>query len=536
LISLKDSSFKFRSYILPISELQNASSALGNVWAEPDVDGTFRHYRPIGSFKGSVVQGLPVALFNSIHPDINLGDWLKPFLDQEKRLSVKYYGGNGTIPTVPVANVLSSMIAIEEGREPLINLDFFRDSYVLVGYTAPGLYDLKPTTMDKRYRGVEFNATILANLLERNFVKKASFPTNFCLIVVFIFFTALSILYEADALKQLLACLVVIFFFFITHFVFAYGNVWTLQVVPFAGIVLTVILTLAYQFTTEGRRRRFIKNAFSHYLENAVVDIILADPESLKLGGEKKETTILFSDIKGFTTLSESLNPTILVQFLNEYLTAITSVILATNGTLDKYLGDAVMAFWNAPISIPDHAEKAVEAALQCQLALEILNLDFQGRYGFSIETRIGINTGEVAVGNFGSEKRFDYTVIGDAANLASRLEGLNKVFNTNILVSETTKNKCNSSKTFREVGLVQVVGKTKGIAVFEPLLDSAGIEEFNLAYQLFKEGKLLSSYEKFKLLKNDKVAAAYCKRIEEEGLSDVAGPNWSPIWVLTSK
>ena len=222
------------------------------------------------------------------------------------------------------------------------------------------------------------------------------------------------------------------------------------------GLAGAVILNYA----TEGRKKAFIKKAFRHYLSPAVIERILEDPSQLKLGGERKELTILFSDLEGFTTISEKLDPENLTSLLNLVLSDMTEIILDEGGTLDKYEGDAIIAFWNAPIDQPDHAERACRAALKCQQKIRERQEEYSSKAGAPIRMRIGINTGAVVVGNMGSAKRFDYTVLGDAANLASRLEGANKFFGTRIMVSEQTWKKTSGRFAGRRLGLVRVAGE----------------------------------------------------------------------------
>ena len=190
-----------------------------------------------------------------------------------------------------------------------------------------------------------------------------------------------------------------------------------------------------------------------------MIDQLLDSPDGLKLGGERRELSIYFSDIAGFSSFSERLDPEQLTAFLNDYLSAMTDIIQGHGGTVDKYIGDAVVAFWNAPLHQEGHACSAAQAAVDCQLCLNEKRAGYLETYETNLQVRIGINTGDVTVGNMGSSKRFDYSILGDAANLASRLEGVNKVFGTDILISESTWLQLQDTMPGREVGRVQVVG-----------------------------------------------------------------------------
>ena len=228
---------------------------------------------------------------------------------------------------------------------------------------------------------------------------------------------------------------------------------------------------LLFNYATEGRQKAFVKQAFRHYLGPDVIDQIIEDPGRLKLGGEKRDLTIYFSDIEGFSTFSERLDAPTLTALLNEYLTEMSRIILEEGGYLDKYIGDAVVAFWNAPLGQPDHAARGVRAALRGQRRLAERRAEWAERYGAEIRMRVGLHRGVVTVGNMGSDERFNYTILGDAANLASRLEGANKAFHSYVLVSEAVWNEASSAGFGgRELGRLRVVGRGAAVRVFEPM------------------------------------------------------------------
>jgi adenylate cyclase len=253
-------------------------------------------------------------------------------------------------------------------------------------------------------------------------------------------------------------------------------------VVPFQGsLILTFGACLGYRGVTEGRQKRFIKGVFAKYVPPSVVDKMIADPKLLTLGGEQREITAVFTDIAGFTTISEKLDPKTLVEFLNQYLDKLTRIIFKYGGTLDKYEGDAIIAFFGAPVALPNHREAACLAAIEMQKAAGEISAIWRARCGAEIVTRVGIHSGQAVVGNMGSDLRFDYTAIGDTMNLASRLEGANKFFGTKILASESTisplslggrgegvRGICEHDILFRPLARVKVKGKTQGVGVYE--------------------------------------------------------------------
>lgn len=312
--------------------------------------------------------------------------------------------------------------------------------------------------------------------------------------------------------------------------------------VPVLGSFLALAAGFGFQFQLEGRQHRFIKNAFQFYVSASVIDKIVDDPARLALGGEKRDLTIFFSDIKGFTSISEALDASQLLHLLNEYLTLMTETVLETGGTVDKYVGDAVVAFWNAPLSVPDHAEQAARAAILCQQRLAAKRPYFKEQYKVDLKTRIGLNSGLTNVGNFGSQTRFNYTMIGDAANLASRLEGVNKAFGTSILISHSTYSGLSKNIICRKVGGIQVIGKAEVVTVYEPYMPDLknfsldSLPQYMTGIDAFARGDLDEAARAFSGLSEDPVAESYLERIKEERVLQKDGAVWSPVWVMKDK
>jgi adenylate cyclase len=319
-------------------------------------------------------------------------------------------------------------------------------------------------------------------------------------------------------------------------------GIWILMAVPLAIAVVTVTLCFAYQYQLEGRQHRFLRHAFKHYVSSAVIDQLVENPASLAIGGERRELTIFFSDIAGFTTISETIEPAKLVRLLNMFLSEMAAIIMQSGGTVDKYVGDAIVAFWNAPLPVPDHAQRGVRAALACQRRLTELAPIFEKEFGVALKMRIGLHTGLVNVGNFGSRNRFNYTMIGDAANLASRLEGANKAFGTDILASAHTVQQLPREMARRKVADIIVVGKTNATSVYEPLTteriasEEGRITTFNEGLTLFEAGELARAKEIFAKLPNDSVAQRYIERIIGELKGSFQKEQWTAAWCLSEK
>ena len=305
-------------------------------------------------------------------------------------------------------------------------------------------------------------------------------------------------------------------------------------------------LFLLYSYFENKRRKEEaakmqIKNAFKQYVAPEIIEEILKDPNKLKLGGAKKELTIFFSDIRGFTTISEKFKPEELVHFLNEYLSAMSNIVLKNKGVIDKYIGDAIMAFWGAPIEEKDNAKLACETSLEMQIELEKLN-DKLSKKGYPhLNIGMGMNTGEVIVGNMGSNEKFDYTVIGDNVNLASRLEGLNKIYGTSIIISETTYEKVKNYFLARDIDLVRVKGKTQPVRIYELIGKISGekakiehLTMFNEALKEYRKQKFSSAQKLFKKISekysSDNVARIYIDRCIELNKKS-PGKNWDGVF-----
>ena len=436
---------------------------------------------------------------------------------------------------------MQSGLKIIEGNKPGMDLSIFKDAYVFLGVTAPGFKDLRPTPLQRDYPGVELHATMLDNLLSGDFLKEVSLYIVILWTIGFCMAAGISVRMLSKGFHDAIAAVIFLSVPFILGCIYYQSNYWMPVAATSTGIFFAIFTSIIVNYTLEGRQKRYIKNAFKQYLSPAVIERLVENPDKLALGGELREMTIFFSDIQGFTSISERLSPPELTALLNDYLTAMTDIILAEGGTIDKYEGDAIIAFWNAPLDIPDHAKRAVRAALKCGRKLMELRPGFKARIGRDIYARIGINTGQVVVGNMGSNQRFDYTFLGDAGNLASRLEGINKQFGTYIMISEYTLAQLDDEFAARELSQVRVVGRTEPIRVYEPMFKddcevrAGSLKTFAEALQKFYSGDFKDALELFKIIKDeDPAARAYA----EKCLTLINEPpeHWHGVWVMSEK
>lgn len=559
------------SAVLPIMEVAAHAALLANVTDEPDVDGIFRRGYLFRVFDGKAVPSLGFAGFlagslkagsqnaessSKGSPSVPSADRSLPVMRIEQgslhvggktvpidgggKAILRFRGPSGVYETFSAAAVIQSELRLREGKPPAIeDPSSFKDSYVFFGFSAPGLFDLRPTPISHVYPGVAIYATMLDNLLSDDFLRK---PPDSLVILC----ALLSALLGGIAVVRCTKVWHSTLYFALllpTPGVLGFAayelGYWWPVVLSETALALALVAAVVLNYATEGRQKAFIKKAFKYYLSPAVIERILEDPSQLKLGGERRELTILFSDLQGFSSISERLDPQALTSLLNDYLSDMTEIILDEGGTLDKYEGDAIIAFWNAPVAQSDHAVRACRAAIRCQRKLRERRDEFLRRTGALMHARIGINTGEVVVGNMGSRNRFDYTVLGDAANLASRLEGANKAFGTPIMIAETTFLQTKGELVCREIGLLRVVGRKTPVRVYEPTglsseTDGTEWDELHRGLTMCYEGKWAEALGIFEGLPNDPVARIYSERCRT--LAGDPTLSWDGVWSLTEK
>ncbi len=519
-----------KGLIVNLPRLQSAAKYVGHININPDSDGALRwaslvvpyqnRYFASGDVQAVRAYGGGTAL--TLHTSEGGIDGLEisgRFIstDERGRALVRYYGSEQTFATFSITDILNRNF----------DANLVKDRIVLIGATAKGIGDIRVTPYGPTFPGVEVRATIVQNLLRGDFIRRPGWMTGLEMVLLLSLGAALS--FALPRLRVAAAAGVVIvllgaylsagFYLFETH------RVWLNITYPaFLLVLLFMSTTLVQYFLTETDRRR-IKSAFQHYVPEKVVDKIMEDIEKLKLGGEKRELTVLFSDIRGFTTMAESLAPEDLVRLLNTYLTRMTAQVFKHDGLLDKFMGDAIMAVYGAPIHRPDHAALACHTALDMLRELRALQEQWQHEKRPTFNIGIGINTGSMIVGNMGSENRFDYTVIGDAVNLGSRIEHLNKDYGTHILMSEFTYAQVRDRfKAVREVDIAHVRGREKPVRIYELIPDGEyknldWLSDFETAREHFYAGRAAKAkpiFERLVKSVNDSVSRYYLKRVQE--------------------
>lgn len=432
-----------QSIIPPIDKLAQHAAALGHVYAMPERDGVLRweylalkqgddYYPSLSLQVAREALGLRREEVKLLMGEaVQLGSIRIP-TDERGRMLINYVGHEGAYPTFSATDLLHRRIP--SGR--------FRDKIVLIGATALGTYDLKVTPLSANLSGVEKNATVVDNILRKRFLHRtdtmrlldALFILGFGIVLGWII-PRVRAIYGAAVAGALMG-----FDLSFSQYLFDRHGLWINLLYPAATIVFSYSALTLFRFMTEERQAGEVRRIFSSYVTPKIVAELIKDPEKAKLGGQRKVLTVLFSDIRGFTTYSERHTPEEVVAILNEYLQAMTEVIFRWEGTLDKFIGDAIMVFWGAPTDQPNHAELAVRCALHMRHRLATLQEKWRAEGKEVLDTGIGINTGEMVVGNMGVEgRKMDYTVIGDHVNLAARLESLTREYALPILLSEST-------------------------------------------------------------------------------------------------
>jgi adenylate cyclase len=531
--------------------LSDVAEDSGYFNALSDKDGAMRWSPLVIKFRGDYYPSLAVSVLrqylNSPVLSLNLQEYgvenlgigrIKIPTDEAGRLLINYLGPAKTFPHYSVADIIAEKISPEH----------LRDKIVLVGATAVGIYDMRVTPFGAAYPGVEIHATVIDNILRGNFLIHSGLTKfiDVCLIILLGLGVGL-IIPRLRAVRGIIVLIILLgLFVAVNILLFSRFNVWLNLVYPVLTMLFIYLGITVYRYISEEKEKKKIRGAFQYYLTASVINEMLKDPTKLKLGGDKKDLSVLFSDIRGFTTISEKLTPEELVSLLNEYLTAMTDIVFEYEGLLDKYMGDAIMAVYGAPLDQPDHAKRACLAALAMMDELHKLQDKWQKENRPALDIGIGINTGEMVVGNMGSQMRFDYTVMGDMVNLGSRLEGINKEYGTNIIISEFTYNAVSDIVTCRELDLVQVKGKQKPIKIYELLAEKKDEGKWKDLIQAFEHGlafyrgakwdEAISSFEKaLAIYPEDRPSLMYierCKKLKKEPPAQ----SWDGVFTMKTK
>lgn len=465
-----------------LPELQRAASAAGHFNPVVDSDGVVRRVPMLAEYGGAYYESFSIAMLRTLLEPARLKagyadpdqrqdlEWLelvsadralKIPVDRNVTALIPYRGKQGSFRYYSVTDLLHDRIDKSE----------LAGKIVLVGTTALGLLDNRTTPVAGVYPGVEIHANMIAGILDQNLKSRPGYMTGAEIACLLLIGVTLSFLLPrlSPAWAMLSALLMFTSALGISLALWQLDNLYLPAANSVVMIALLFALDMSYGYFIESRTKRQITGLFGQYVPSEVVEEMSRHPESVSMHGESREMTILFSDVRGFTSISETLAPDELTQLMNEFLTPLSRVIYKHHGTIDKYMGDCIMAFWGAPLTDKTHARDAILAGIEMQATLSALQPHFSERGWPAIRVGVGINSGFVSVGNMGSEVRVAYTVMGDEVNLASRLEGLTRQYDVGIIVGAHTKDAA-PDFVYRELDHVRVKGRDRPVAIFEPV------------------------------------------------------------------
>jgi len=509
---------------MPIDAYKDSIVSSGNITIAPDKDGV---YRRIPFFFSIDEYTVPHFLLNYLLDKQIVSIKDSSLFSKDKKLPIldgmlilNYYSEGNAFKSFSASHILKSYLDNKSSKKPIVSKDFFKGKIVLIGLTAPGLFDLRPTPVTSVSTGIIIHATTLDNFYNNRFIIKVPNLFLFLIIIVVCFFSIYYVLKSPSLLRNL--SFFVLFFSMIIIFdivLFKY-SIYLNFIDPVFSLIFSFIVAVAYSYSTEGKKRELTEKTLLQYMDKQVVNYLLNNPSLIKPGGTKKHVTIFFADMTGFTTLAEEYSPEEISSILIEVLNLFTDKIIENKGVIDKYIGDCVMAFWGAPIDSDNDEINACKAAVESIKSLAEKNKEFEKKGLPWISFRVGIHSGEAIVGNLGSDRVFDYTVVGDSVNLASRMESLNKHFGTNILISEDTLKRTGEIFITREIGPIEVKGKTVSTGVYELIDKKENVDKkTSELVELYNKG--LSYYNNKKFQEALEIFTRIIKEFPQDGPSE---------------
>ncbi|MBG0789587.1 MAG: adenylate/guanylate cyclase domain-containing protein [Desulfovibrionaceae bacterium] len=534
----------------PTRTLAEARPRVGFITITPDEDSVYRRVPLLYSWRDRMYPSLALAALiqamgeeNMILKLSSLGVEAVRFngvvipTDKRGRMLINYRGPSRTFQYISASDILNKRLpqGALQGR------------IAFIGTTVAGLKDIRPIPLDPSYPGVEAHATIVDNILSQQFLSIPDWAKGleFLGMVAAGLTTTLLLMWARASWLALpligLGCAM----WYGSVLLYEKNHYFLSPLYSYIILALTFLTLTVIKYWREESAKRFIHGAFAQYLAPSVIQQIMDNPDALSLDGQEKDITIQFSDIRGFTSLSERLTPTQVTNLLQDYLTPMTRIITDNQGTLDKFIGDAVMAFWNAPVDVDCHQEKALVSALAQLEKLEELNKLFIDKYGFTIAVGIGIHSGPVRVGNMGSADLFDYTLIGDNVNLASRLEGLTKYYGQKLVVSQAIRDACCNEYRFRLLDRVRVKGKNKPVSIYtaysfaEAQSRRTELETYDNAHDLYENKRFGEAADLFRSLRETSPERILCKIYLDRCaalMENPPGDDWDGVFTHKSK
>ena len=514
----QDKSYLIEAYntILNIPQIQDKAYSSGFFNNIPDDTGIIRSVPLVISYDDTIYPSLALEVIRVIN------DTQKVVVQYDENGISNIVLNDISIPTDRYGRMLINFRGPERSFKYISAIDIYNNSFdkseidgkiVLIGTSAAGLFDLRATPFDSIFPGVEVHANIIDNILMQDFIYKASWLDGANILIIFV----LSIIVVMLTTYTTFWANPIIFISFSTSYLFLvynllfdYGIVLNI-LFPIATVLIASIMTTLFDYFYNIKKEEAIKAKFASKVSKNVMDDILKNIDKNEFSAKSKEVTIFFSDIRGFTNISEKLDAKELISFLNRYMQPMSEIIIKYQGTIDKFIGDAIMAYWNAPIDIKNHCDLALKASLEQLEVLEKLNVELQKENLPKIDIGIGLNTGTVIVGEMGSSLRSDYTVIGDTINLGSRVESLCKYYDSKLNISNFTKDKLQEEYIFRFLDLVKVKGKNEPVEIWQVLGKGEAKESlkeeldlYHKAIEFYKNSDFINALEIFESLENN--------------------------------
>ena len=553
-------SFPRATYIdeKPFDSLASLGAGVGHILLYPDsVDGIIRKMPFMIDYAGDYYPAFGAALaFHALNIDpksvtisqtdggmiVHAGQLEIP-VTRHGEIEIDYAGKNTVYKEISFYDVLDAFT-----RGDTQTLSIFKNAVAIIGPTARSIADIGATPVSEKSPNCYVHANVYDQIMSGHYINRPSTGSQLMLLIVIALIVTMP-----SMLLRLRWSFPIGVALLVGYLVFAYsafantGTMYSLTE-PIFVIFFSYAGAMSYISATEGKQKALIKGMFQKYVDASVVEHLIDNPSLLKLGGEEREITTLFADIEGFTRMAEELGPQNTVGLLNTYLTEMTNIIIEEGGTLDKYIGDAIMAFWGAPLDDPDHPVHACAAALRMQKRLEGLHSKWIHFGRPVVNQRIGVNSGKAVVGNMGAEAKFNYTAVGDAVNLASRLEGVNKEYGTRLLMSEFTYRRVSKVVLSREMDLVVVVGKTEPVRIYELIAMADEVQNdatkkfldfYHGGLEAYKKRAWKSAIEQFQqglqIRRDDIVSNIYIQR-SSMFIDSPPPENWNGVFVMTKK
>ncbi|MFH2091938.1 MAG: adenylate/guanylate cyclase domain-containing protein [Pseudomonadota bacterium] len=547
--------FQAQDLISPLPVLLDGSKQAGFMNTITDRDGVLRRTPLLLSWQQKIYPQLSIATlltaFDGQLPDpiikvaksgiesIKIGDAVIP-LEANSAMLINYRGPSRTFPYISAGDILNDRTNPKE----------LKGKIIFLGTSAAGLKDIRVSPLDQVYPGVEVHATIVDNILSKDFIHRPDWAPGLelSLILLWGLITTILIGWASAFLTIPITLLLAAAAWLGGMWSLEHLNIWISPFFPLIVLALNFSALNMQKFWSSEKKKKFFKSAFSKYVSKAVVNQLAENPDKLSLEGEDKEVSILFSDIRGFTSISEQLTPTQITLLLHDYFTPITKIIINNFGTHDKFIGDAVMSFWNAPVDVKNHEHFAIKAALEMIDALIDLNKTFQEKFGIQIAVGIGLHSGHCRVGNMGSDDIFDYTIIGDNVNLTSRLESLTKFYGVQIIISDSMLKGLTPDLLVQELDQVKVKGKGKPVRIYTVYSNAHGqmdesrpkeIKWYQDSLKLYKDQQFEQAHKQFTSLAaaypDQKLYAIYQERCALF-MKTPPGERWDGVFTHTSK